>query len=229
MRRLIVVFLLCAIQPLQAQTLGISIMADYNPMDISGFNAVISNQLQEPVISSASAFLKLGVGFELNQEKLSMFFSLNSFSPSRHEIADTTYGFGNFRFEWNLGYRVLQRRWIGVEPYFGWVLNNTSYSKAFNQQYSSVNQYWSAPYRFKSIAYNVHYLQLGVRLHSQKISLSSNAQLGFSLRGGVLFPLGMGKIAMDGGSGQKIKAEDLMIEQPFYVGLLITLSNKGEW
>jgi hypothetical protein len=228
MRIFLFVLFFSVLPKLHGQTFGVSFFADYNPMDISGFNAVISEQLQEPVITNAAAFLKLGVGFEANHKKFCMFFSFNSFSPSRQQIADTTYKFGYFRFEWNLGYHILERRNIGLESYIGWVINDASYDKSFNETYSSLNQYWSAPYRFKRIVYNSHFLQIGVRLRSQKISLSNDLELGFSLRSGVLFPLGTGKIAMESGGGQKIKVEDLLIEQPFYVGLLITLSTK-EW
>jgi hypothetical protein len=208
---------------LYAQTMGVSVMAEHSPMDISAFNAVISKQLNEPVVSSASAFLKFGFGLDFRVQKLTLSSFLNSIASSKETRLDTSYGFQNFRFEVNLGYQVLQKEKLVIEPFLGWALNNTSYNKTYDINYPSLTQYWTSPLNYKFFGFNLHNINAGLRFHFKKYPVNENAEIGFSLRTGFLIPLGNGKMRF---SNQKISSDQKLVQQTFYIGLICTLSGK---
>ena len=220
MRILLIAILFSVLPKLQAQ-IGVSFMAEHGPIDISGFNTVISEQLGEPVISNASAFLKLGGGFDFLIEKLTIGFYLNNFCSSQEKRVDTTYSFQNFRFEINLGYQILQNYKLVLEPYLGWAINNSSYNKTYNNSYSTLGQYWNSPLGYKQFGYNLHSLNAGLRIHFKKFYINKNSEFGFSLRGGVLIPLSNGNIKF---LDQKIHPDQKLVQQSFYIGLICSIN-----
>lgn len=215
-------FAFTVLHPLQAQ-IGSSLMVEHSPMDMTGYNAVISDQLNGPVLSNMSSFLKVGAGIDFTIEKIAVGFYLSTFNSANETRVDTAYSFQNIRFEINIGYQVLQTQKLVLEPYLGWAVNNTDYNKKYNIGYSSLSHYWNSPLNFKYFGYNLHHLNTGLRVHFQKFSINRNAEIGFSLRGGLLIPLSNGNIKFN---DQKIRSENLLINQSFYVGLICSVSAK---
>ena len=222
MRILFLAFVIAAFQTSHAQV-GASFIIERNQMDLSAYNDVISKQLGEPVISSASAFLKFGMGLDFRLNRLTLALFSNSFASTKETRSDTSYGFQNYRLEVNIGYQVLQKQKLVIEPFLGWALNNTSYNKSYGITYSSISQYWQSPYSYKRFGYNLHHINAGLRIHFQKFSVNENAEIGFSLRTGMLIPLSNGNIRF---LDQKTHPDQRLIQQSFYVGLIFTISTK---
>ncbi len=222
MKSLLLVLLFSTLQTVHAQ-IGASLIVEHSPMDMTGYNAVISEQLNEPVLSNMSSFLKVGGGFDFTIEKIAVGFYLNTFNSANETRVDTAYSFQNFRFEINLGYQVLQTQKLILEPYLGWAVNSTTYNKSYNIEYSTLAHYWNSALGLRYFSYNLHHLNTGLRIHFQKFSINQNAEIGFSLRAGLLIPLNNGNIKFN---DQKIRSENLLLKQSFYVGLICSLSTK---